>query len=99
MDGVELVDVPNRQIQVQLLRHATERPRGSRQLINLLERKAWPSVRMTQIEPVSPRWVVLVGAGRLVPRSVDQPQQASPELGASPRIDGVEDHLSQARHD
>jgi hypothetical protein len=73
------------------------RPRGPRQLIYVLEREAWCSVGGTQIEPVSTRRVVLVGARRLVPWSVDEPKQLTPELGAGPCIGAIEDDLCQAR--
>lgn len=93
VNGIQVFEAGNREVEVQLLGYRTVGPRRSRQLINPLEREARTSRRREQIQPIASRRIVVVGLRRFVSPAVDESEQRAPKLCAAARIGGVHHDL------
>ncbi len=97
MDSIEFRHVTDHQVQVQLLRNVMLGPGRGAELADLLERKERRPIGQSQVEPIAPGFVVLVGWRLFVARSVHETEELTPELRCPPGIRGVENDLSKPR--
>lgn len=94
MHGLQLVLVAYGQIHMELLGHVGLRPRRTQKRVDLLEGEERGLVWRPQVEPVGARRVLLAGDGLLVPGSVVEREQLSPELGTASGMRSVEHDLT-----